>query len=288
MHKHDDDGNEVHQCNGPIVQHESTIAKWPHTLLFNTGGGNQLKLSDLPDVFFYRDQQLCLRGAILYKQGHFATVIRCPSGWMFYDGMLSIPRFRFCPHDRTDDAMCGFDLANVAYEVMKQGELQFGMSYVDWSQEFYASGTYNQTSPVHSPLARGLKIEAPKETMADRLKGLSKEINEGAKKPASSPKKAAASPREGRIPAGFSLRATQPNRGKKARCAGCSVTIEYADACIRHRYRKRKSHKHDTIDHYHCSAKCITKMDKEHLSLFVKKVWVQSVVKDVVHELSQG
>ena len=147
---------------------------------------------------------------------------------------------------------------------------------------------------MHSPHAKGLKIEAPKKTMADKLKGLKKEINVGAKKPASATKKAAASPasaaaspREGRIPAGFSLRATRPTRGKKALCAGCSFTIEYADACIRHRYKKRKSHKYDTIDHYHCSAKCITNLDKEHLTMFMKKVWVQSVVQDVVSELSQ-
>ena len=132
-----------------------------------------------------------------------------------------------------------------------------------------------------------MKIEAPpKKTMADRLKGLSEEINNGAKKSASSTKKAAASPREGRIPAGFSLRATQPNRGKKALCAGCSFTIEYADACVRHRYKKRKSHKHDTIDHYHCSAKCIGKMEEKHLTLFMKKVWAQSVVREVVQEVA--
>ena len=121
--------------------------------------------------------------------------------------------------------------------------------------------------------------------MAERLvDGLSKEIKSGAKKSASSAKKVA-SPREGRIPAGFSLRATQPTRGMKALCAGCCVMIEYTDQCIRHRYKKRKSHKHDTIDHYHCRAKCIAKMEEEHLALFVKKVWAQSVVRDVVQEV---
>ena len=35
----------------------------------------------------------------------------------------------------------------------------------------------------------------------------------------------------------------------KALCAGCSFTIEYTDQCIRHHYKKRKSHKYDTIDH---------------------------------------
>ena len=131
-----------------------------------------------------------------------------------------------------------------------------------------------------------MKIEAPKETVADRLKELSKEINKSAKKTASSTTKAAALPREGRIPAGFSLRVTQPNRGKKAPCAGCSFTIEYTDACIRHRYKKRKSHKHDTIDHYHCSAKCISKMEENHLTLFMKKVWAQSAVREVVQEVA--
>ena len=32
----------------------------------------------------------------------------------------------------------------------------------------------------------------------------------------------------------------------------------------------------------------ISNMEKEHLALFVKKVWVQSVVQDVVEELSEG
>ena len=63
------------------------------------------------------------------------------------------------------------------------------------------------------------------------------------------------------------------------------MTIEYTDQCIRHRYKKRKSHKHDTIDHYHCYAKCIGNMEEEHLVLFVKKVWAQSVVRDVVQEV---
>ena len=45
---------------------------------------------------------------------------------------------------------------------------------------------------VHWPLAKGLKIEAPKETMADRLKRLSKEINKDAKKSAPSTKKVVA------------------------------------------------------------------------------------------------
>ena len=169
---------------------------------------------------------------------------------------------------------------------MEQGSNQFGISHVDWSKVFYARGVYDR-SPVHSPLAMEKKVETPKQTMDDRLKGLSKEINEGAKKSASSTKKKAASPREGRIPAGFSLRVTQPTRGKKALCAGCSFTIEYTDQCIRHRYKKRKSHKYETIDHYHCSAKCIRNMEKEHLALFKKKVWVQSIVQDVVNELSQ-
>ena len=57
------------------------------------------------------------------------------------------------------------------------------------------------------------------------------------------------------------------------------------DPCIRHKHRDKKRHHYDTIDQYQCKASCIGKMEKSRLSLFVKKVWVQKVVKEVVKEL---
>ena len=93
--------------------------------------------------------------------------------------------------------------------------------------------------------------------------------------------------REARIPMGFSLRQSNQKRGQKPKCKGCGLMIDYADACIRHKHREKVHYKHDTIDQYHCTAECIRKMSKEHLHLFVKKRWVQPVVKSVVSSVSK-
>ena len=115
-------------------------------------------------------------------------------------------------------------------------------------------------------------------SVTDKLKKLSQEIKKG--KPSKVSQRKEASPREGRVPIGFSLRmADQTRRGQKPVCRGCKVVIEYTDKCIRHRHREKARHKHDTIVQYHCRATCLRTMPKQHLAKFLKKKWVHSVVK---------
>ena len=127
--------------------------------------------------------------------------------------------------------------------------------------------------------------------MTERLKQLKEDINKPTKKNPAKKKPTKKKPegesvREARIPLGFSLRQSTQKRGQKPKCKGCGLLIDYADACIRHKHREKVHYKRDTIDQYLCTVECVSKMSNEHLRLFVKKKWVQPVVKSVALSLS--
>ena len=150
----------------------------------------------------------------------------------------------------------------------------------DWTKEFYANGSFEAKTGKRK---QSDGDETP--SVAEKLRKLSQDIKKG--KPTKVSKSKEASPREGRVPIGFSLRMADQKRGQKPICRGCKVVIQYTDKCICHKHRAKAGHKHDTIEQYHCRAACLQTMPKHHLAEFLRKKWVLSVAKDVVEEISK-
>ena len=66
------------------------------------------------------------------------------------------------------------------------------------------------------------------------------------------------------------------------------MEIDYAEDCIRHKHNANANHLHPTVDQFHCSAFCLSKMTEEHLLQFLIKKWVEKKVVVGVKELIEN
>ena len=78
-----------------------------------------------------------------------------------------------------------------------------------------------------------------------------------------------------------------PKHGQKPKCKGCKKTIEHADDCLLHNWKK-DGNKCASYDRCHLNVKCLGKLREFHRRELTNKDWRDDpIVDEVVNELKQ-
>ena len=232
-----DNNNILHECEGPTKQNAARIVAWPHALIIDTSG-HQKSIGNLDQSFTFACKQFELRAAMLHLGNHFTAIVRCPNGWMYYDGMWATPRFQFYPMDKHEEAIHNFIIECVSYEVCEIGSPSFGNAEFDWESAFKARGSFGRATKNQS---------TGQTSIPDMLKSLSQELDPPKKKRTKKEEVSPKTKKAPRIPNGWSFRRNQPTSGQKPTCRGCTFAIEYQDECIRYKHKPWDSSKWDEI-----------------------------------------
>ena len=278
VRKYSNSKEELHSCNGPTQQCRVEVEKWPNTLVFQAGGSN-LRLSDLPRVFCKDRKQFNLRGATISTPGHFVAAVKHPDGWVSYDGLRNVPRFKFHKENNSEEAM-NFDFGRldlVTYEVCEEDSPLHKDENFDWSEVIEAGNSWG----------RPTKRQPSSQEIADSLTKLTKSLQSSTRKRMAS-KPVKRSPKKAREPMGWSFKKTGGVRGPQIKCNGCKCPIARECPFVQHRYKKKIGHKWATTDSFHCKSDCLKKMSNHHMALFLQKKWADSTIRNLVAQLSQS
>lgn len=306
------------ECEGPTWTLEPEIIKWPHTLVFDCPGR---KLEELPSIFYCKGKKFVLRGAMVCGFGHWCSVIRCPFGWMHYDGMKNAgERFEFFQFGAERDAVKGRVLNIVTYEVLEVSETRnFQDERLDWSKIVASRDVYQLPGRMTASAAAKKVVDMLEDSseeenagasMKNKLGTLKTKIKQEGEKSSSSKKKGTTPAKKtrkakvakgvktsstvrvsSRIPKGISVRVYDQRGGPNAKCKGCGKDILKTQPAVRNSHKKFKFHEHPTIEQYHCKADCFKKLkpkDKEDLKKkCLEDKWTNKQMLEILKEIEK-